>query len=760
MGSFRRPKYMSVVVRKIQEPARSHKEESLRRYNFLFSRCLQLTKQKDVAEDLLHDGFVQFTINRPDLGSIEDLDGYLCRLLRNLYYARLRLATWSPKNNLSLIDYDSAAMALRGRDLCAEIQAQQELLLISRYAFIRRATCKSACVLTLRYFHGYYPSEIAKVINGSSLLVRRLLSDARKEVKGILTNSFGNKDAFTELPNDLKKIGADISDTGFLTKVRHALFLPKNGCCIPSLDLKALYSNAKVLNGTVLAHVVHCRNCLDQINQLRSLPAIAQRKADNGEGRERPPRTPRGNGGPPNSSISARTSRRLAARTRETCEHLPQKLRICVNGIELCEQSITAALNELRLTVNVAEKVTFVEIYSELRIRLLFMDVEAFPDGPMEQTQRVNLSDGRTLKAILRFTGLLPVLEVIYEDPVLESKVLEESEAVCLRPILVPRFAQNIEDARPLREAFKHVVTWSGDVLQTLARPFGFGQRLRTGWTTAGTAIVLAIALLIYEVRPDVVSAAELLDRSIRSEQANAPTSNLILHRSLNLQEFAYPSANPISHHRIEVWQSAGRHIRIRRLFDDNNRIVAEERIEADGTDRAYDSGGEGKEGIGGSPSIVQSLTSKNAWRLELSAASFASLIGEPKAAHVEKGRNAYFVDYERRRPGADASTPVLIKASLTLDKSSLHAVEEKLIVQEGAVTRELRISEGALLRLPGNTVDPRIFDLNLPTSSVGPQPIVRPRNTTSVDQQLSDALLGFQPEALYRLSTIDPHLS
>jgi len=86
---------------------------------------------------------------------------------------------------------------------------------------------------------------------------------------------------------------------------------------------------------------------------------------------------------------------------------LPQKLRICVNGIELCEQSITAALNELRLTVNVAEKVTFVEIYSELRIRLLFMDVEAFPDGPMEQTQRVNLSDGRTPQGYLEIHWLV-----------------------------------------------------------------------------------------------------------------------------------------------------------------------------------------------------------------------------------------------------------------------------------------------------------------------------------------------------------------
>jgi len=39
-----------------------------------------------------------------------------------------------PKNNLSLIDYDSAAMAIRSRDLCAEIHVQQELLRICRYA--------------------------------------------------------------------------------------------------------------------------------------------------------------------------------------------------------------------------------------------------------------------------------------------------------------------------------------------------------------------------------------------------------------------------------------------------------------------------------------------------------------------------------------------------------------------------------------------------------------------------------------------------
>src|SRR5467141_2165471 len=202
-------------------------------------------------------------------------------------------------------------MALRSRDLCAEIHVQQELLRICRYAFIRRATSKKACVLTLRYFHGYYPSEIAKVINGSALLVRQLLFDARKEVKGYLTNSFDDKSAAIELPSELKKMSADICDTQFLTRLRQALFLHKNGHCISSAELKALYEDSKVLNGIVLGHVVHCAECLDQINQLRSLPPLSERQTENGEGRERPRRKPGGDGEPPNSSISGATSRPL-----------------------------------------------------------------------------------------------------------------------------------------------------------------------------------------------------------------------------------------------------------------------------------------------------------------------------------------------------------------------------------------------------------------------------------------------------------------
>jgi len=49
---------MSSVVRTIQQASGSREEEFIRRYDFRFSRSLQLTKQEHVAEAVLHDEFV------------------------------------------------------------------------------------------------------------------------------------------------------------------------------------------------------------------------------------------------------------------------------------------------------------------------------------------------------------------------------------------------------------------------------------------------------------------------------------------------------------------------------------------------------------------------------------------------------------------------------------------------------------------------------------------------------------------------------
>ncbi len=44
----------------------------------------------DRAEDLVQDAFIQFTLSRPSLGQIENLDGYLRVCLRNLFISQIR----------------------------------------------------------------------------------------------------------------------------------------------------------------------------------------------------------------------------------------------------------------------------------------------------------------------------------------------------------------------------------------------------------------------------------------------------------------------------------------------------------------------------------------------------------------------------------------------------------------------------------------------------------------------------------------------
>jgi DNA-directed RNA polymerase specialized sigma24 family protein len=62
-----------------------HAESFIQRYERLHGWALQLTERDhERAEDLLHDAFIQFTLSRPDLASIDDLDSYLyvCRCLK------------------------------------------------------------------------------------------------------------------------------------------------------------------------------------------------------------------------------------------------------------------------------------------------------------------------------------------------------------------------------------------------------------------------------------------------------------------------------------------------------------------------------------------------------------------------------------------------------------------------------------------------------------------------------------------------------
>ena len=78
-------------------------------------------------------------------------------------------------------------------------------------------------------------------------------------------------------------------------------------------------------------------------------------------------------------------------------------------------------MNEQTLNINVPEKIGFVEVFSEQELRLLFLAVEAPPDGPVEQPAVVELSEGRRLELTVSFQVPWPQVRVVYVDPTISA---------------------------------------------------------------------------------------------------------------------------------------------------------------------------------------------------------------------------------------------------------------------------------------------------------------------------------------------------
>src|SRR5260370_39667216 len=114
--------------------AQSHEDLFIQHYDQLLAWALQLSEgDRSQAKDLVQDAYVQFTLHRRDLNSIDNLEGSLYGLLRHLHLSHLRRAARPSAGTQSLIAFESAELGLRAVDLRAQMQVQDELRLICRY---------------------------------------------------------------------------------------------------------------------------------------------------------------------------------------------------------------------------------------------------------------------------------------------------------------------------------------------------------------------------------------------------------------------------------------------------------------------------------------------------------------------------------------------------------------------------------------------------------------------------------------------------
>ncbi|MBO0798905.1 MAG: hypothetical protein J2P31_08775, partial [Blastocatellia bacterium] len=732
--------------------ADAHKEIFLSHYQALFRHALRLTDgSRPRAEDLLHDAFIQFVLQSPDLNSIDNLDGYLYRLLLNLFRAQKRKAAQMQDISLNIADYDSIRLGLNAIDAQARWQAQEDLIQICHYACVRKETSRAGSILILRFFYDYSPSEIAKVTLSPRRAVDDWLRLARREARSYLEDPGRLKfmarkqDENHGLRTRPSKSSDDIL-CELLTYIQHSCWNE----CLPEAQLRAHYQDSKggqvknTMDCTTLGHIVSCTCCLDRVNQLLGLPSLSARQvidnvnsdSDGPDDSDNGGTGGAGTGGEPGKAFIDRCCEGL----RQIVEHRPEELHISANGVHIGALKVNSELSELQFSIQDQSPVEFIEVFSERGMRLILFSLEYGDCALVEQRARIELSEERTLELIFEIGGSSPSLHVSYHDPMFQEVNHREAGAdVVTRTAdlgsegLITRLSRRLCGQLPrqllrliLRRRINHKLT----MLSIFSEPqsvygkpetktstelthepgseaphieeldvfeLGRAQDLIRGplWERPGfIAVIFTVLLgaaLFYLLMPGAtaVTAASLLERAGLAEDKIAHNPGLVQHRMLELEERRPRDGRVISRSRIEIWHSGAQGVRMKRLYDQRNRLIAREWTGADGSrkiDRL-----KGAYGPGG----------LEVWQLEFSAQDFSALVKQVDVATVEETAQTYVISYQPAGRQLILPPAELTKASITLNKRDLHTIEQTLQIQQTNETREFRFSETSYQQIP-----------------------------------------------------------
>ncbi|HLL15768.1 MAG TPA: sigma-70 family RNA polymerase sigma factor [Pyrinomonadaceae bacterium] len=727
-----------------------HEETFLARYGRLLGWALHLTGgDREQAEDLVHDAFIQYTFSRPDLAGIQNLDGYLYIMLRNLRLSQIRRRERLPGQSLSALQYDSAELSLRVVDPRDQIKVQDELRQICRYACLRKETSKAGSVLLLRFMLGYYPREIAEVMRGSRQAAEERLRAARGEARLFLENPGG----LHFLGKGPDEVCVDVdgyarTSEEFLQELRHAVFKSCRGDCLSAGRLALLYREREsLIEAGTLAHIVSCPRCLDAVNRLLGLPLLSERYPTDTLGTDTRPKGGGDGGGGTPAPTKEHIARRCRRRALETFEHRPHELRISVNGHVMASQKIGQPFSEQALNVAAVERIDFVEVFSEQEIRLLLLCVdEQPPGGPHSRSVKIELSDGRTLEATLSFSSPWPTVQIAYHDPLLQTETAAQRKPSLelTSPDATDQVAATAEtDAEGARNrGWRRLPGALAGVLRGLASPDFW---LRPGALTAVASLVVIIAAFVY-LRSDkpAVSAVGLLERSAAAEQAATADTGLVLHRTISL-EARRPGAESPMRRRIEVWQSAARGEKVRRVYDERGTLLAGEWEDFGGAGMVYRRGGAAQKQTG-ADAPASRLSADDIWRVELSSDEFRALVGNAARVSAEESAGGYVLKYAGR---ADAATPRLVHATLILSKDDLRATSQTLVVEGSEGRREYRFVETGFSRRDAASIDPAVFR---PERELVGDPVeggVRTEKTNAPDASPHQPLVGDAPAAV-----------
>jgi DNA-directed RNA polymerase specialized sigma24 family protein len=426
------------MLRLLQTQQQTHEDLFLGQYDWLRGWALQLSGGNQAqAEDLLHDGFVRFSITRPPLAALGDGRPYLYTLLRNLHLSRVRRASLVETVPLGVLDAESLRLALTEASSDDRLAIRDELRAVCHWICERKAVFRGASILALRFFHGYAPTEIASLLRVPRKSVDDWLRIARHEASRAVT---------TLRPSLSPSMVEDTPDR-FLEGLRAHIFASRTGPCRSDRELRAELTRSEPMTTAWLAHVVGCRHCLERVSDILELPPPHLRPP--ADGAERPRSTASGrHRAHPSAPSSRRESATLRAGLIESVHailtHRPMALQLVANGWIVGAQEVSSRVSVQEVRLHLDEPLGYVEVLSDAGLGLLYLPVELPPSGPVEQRLSVTLGEGRTLEATVIFSGPWPTLRVRYVDPHLTSAEWASAplaqDSIASRPARVWRF--------------------------------------------------------------------------------------------------------------------------------------------------------------------------------------------------------------------------------------------------------------------------------------------------------------------------------
>lgn len=293
--------------------------------------------------------------------------------------------------------------------------------------------------------------------------------------------------------------------------------------------------------------------------------------------------------------------------------------------------------------------------------------------------------------------------------------------------------------------------------LHSASRRPSMVARLRRVWHTRalilaraariGAALLLATIVAIWWARPAAVSAQELLTRADAALVVSA-------HRQLVLEERVPSRGIVLARRQVDIWQNAKTGVKARRVYDDQQRLLAAEWTMADGSRTVY------RPGMGPRDhhqDTGYALRIEDLWRAEPSATDFRALIGDANPPRVDGPHRAYIVTWVPAHP---VSADYLVSVSLMLDETGTHPIGQAIEIREANEIREFRLTETTFTRLdpdaiPVSALEPERDLLAAPLDvRTGATPPSVPRSAIS-----PSALIDLEIETLTQLNRVGAFL-